>query len=559
MSRGVRGPNSALTEFLRNEGITDAFQRRVRSANTSETTPEANSEEIVVISGEPDDDEEEIRAAGRAKRRAIGDDLDSEYEEDDLKGFKKFGEEDVCIDCNDTFNLTVYSRYLTPKKGYLCEKCNTILKKKEQAIKRTQLNARKKRKKVALALLDKSSIRIPKLQDICIKRITASITDVEGLGDIGEINMNKISRILCKNRSLTSDTVELFLRPDLKTLSLWDCLNVGLDSYDKIAAFCPNVESLTLFMCGQFHNLNLKYFSTNLLHLRELSLNGAFLISNDMWQEFFESDCAKNLKTFEIRNTHRFDNDTLISLLENVGGNLTSLKLSLLDALNSPTVWELLPHYLLPSTMTHLEISHPHSPELITDDLLINILATTGETLLSLNLDGCTHLSDRFLLEGVAQFCPNLTHLSLKQLENLTNEGFAQAMDKFSLVNTGGLISVDLTKCCDLADEAIYALLNHSLNTLVQLSLNSLRTVSKDFLLQLLSKENSKEDKYSYVDLPLLTTLDVGFLTNLDDEVLDLLQHAAPKLSVVEVFGNNRCTFRVRVRKDLLVIGRQEF
>ena len=25
---GVRGPNSALTEFLRNEGITDAFRRR---------------------------------------------------------------------------------------------------------------------------------------------------------------------------------------------------------------------------------------------------------------------------------------------------------------------------------------------------------------------------------------------------------------------------------------------------------------------------------------------------------------------------------------------------
>lgn len=32
---GVKGPNSALTEFLRNEGITDAFrQRRQREQET---------------------------------------------------------------------------------------------------------------------------------------------------------------------------------------------------------------------------------------------------------------------------------------------------------------------------------------------------------------------------------------------------------------------------------------------------------------------------------------------------------------------------------------------
>lgn len=617
---GVRGPNSALTEFLRVEGITDAFRRRQERSDTTsreESAAERNEtedSEVLLpsvrldvrengLDEEVDEEENAIRQAARRKRRAAkrrlgggfpsdsdddDDDDDDNYSDDDMlgNGFKKFGEEDNCVDCGKIFNMTVYSRYDRARKGYLCESCNENLKQREKIARRNQLNARKKRKKVAQALLDKSSIQMPTLQDICIKKITQNIDDVDALGDIGQTNMNKISMILSKNRSLNNSTMTLFLHPGLKVLEFWDCSNVDSDSLNKIASYCPNLESLTLFMCGYFHNDNLKYYSSHLQNLTELSLNGPFLISDSMWQEYFENGGSR-LSKFEIRNTHRFGNDSLISLLENCGSQLTKLKLSRLDGLDSAPVYELIPHYLLTSSMTSLEISYPYKEELITDDLLINILSITGESLTSLNVDGCSNLTDRFLTEGIVRFCPNLTHLSMKLLDQLTDEGFAAAFREYSNVNSGGLINVQLTKCTGLGNNAIYSLLHYSAQTLVELSLNSIYNVDKDFLFQIFtddyhplkkslkdsientsrhiedhSSDEGNDDTgmtkfYSKINFPLLTTLDIGFVRAVDDEILNFISDNCSKLTILETYGNNRCTLRANVRNDLMVIGRQ--
>jgi len=603
---GVRGPNSALTEFLRNEGITDAFrQRRAneqsqnnRSASASTAASEEPEEVLVspvrrrtrntIVVDEDDEEVEQIKLAAKKKLRAAkksdrkrkgdggGDsssdsDVDDDYVDDSDAEFKKFGDTDTCAQCNQTFHLTVYSRFVRDKNGYICENCNLILKAQERKSRKNQLSARKKRKKVAAALLNKTRVAVPSLQDVCIKKIAQNIQDVDALGDIGQMNLNKISMILSKNRSLDDSTINLFLNPGLKHLEFWDCSNVSSDSLNKIASFCPNLESLTLFMCGQLHNDNLKYYQTNLKNLLKLALNGAFLISGTMWQEYFET-CGSNLATFELRNTHRFTNDSLISLLENAGKSLTSLKLSRLDGLDSAPVYELIPHYLQLSQVTHLELSYPHSEELITDDLIIDILSITGETLTHLNLDGCSGLTDKFLIDGIAKFCPNLTHLSLKHLDRLTDEGFASAFQEFKNVNHGGLISVDLTKCVELGDEAVYELFKHSSHTLVELVLNSVDRITKEFLLQIctddfhpskqslkrrIEEESSEEKFYEQITLPLLTTFDFGFVRAVDDEVLLYIGELCPRLSILEVYGDNRCTSRAKFREGILVIGRQ--
>lgn len=618
---GVRGPNSALTEFLRLEGITDAFRRRQDRRGNSSPPDQSVTEDIesdereapstedtveigenVTPDQEIDEEEREIRIAARRKMRAAkrlgggfpgdsddndDDDNDDDYSDDDVRGngFRKFGEEDTCVDCGNAFVMTVYSRYDGAKKGYLCESCNEKLRQRERAARKNQLNARKKRKKMAQALLDKSTVQMPSLQDICIKKITENIDDVDALGDIGQANMDKISMILSKNRSLNNSTMALFLNPGLKSLDFWDCSNVDSDSLNKIASYCPNLESLTLFMCGQLHNDNLKYYSSKLLKLTDLSLNGPFLISDVMWQEFFETGGSKLLK-FEIRNTHRFGNDALISLLENCGSQLTKLKLSRLDGLDSAPVYELIPHYLLTSKLVDLEISYPQNEELITDDLLINILSITGESITSLNVDGCSNLTDRFLKEGIARFCPNLTHLSMKLLDQLSDASFAESFSEYSKVNSGGLISVQLTKCTGLGNDAIYSILRHSASTLVELNLNSVYKIDKEFMFQIFTddlhprkmalkktieestglntnggSEESGEEKiprfYVKINLPLLTTLDIGFVRAVDDEILNFISENCTKLSILEVYGNNRCTLRANIRKDLMVIGRQ--
>lgn len=615
---GVRGPNSALTEFLRVEGITDAFrQRRDRrsngtaSAETSETPdPEINGARRSADS-----------TIANASLDASDDENDVEYTEEifNAEDFKQLGEEDTCVECGNPFTLTVYSRYIEASKGYICEDCNELLRKRERNLRQSQANARKRRKKVAKALLDKKTVRIASLQDICIKTISAHIEDVEVLGDIGQNNINKILKILSKNRSLDDSTVTLFLNPSIKALELWDCSNVSSDSFNKIAAYCSQLESLTLFMCGQLHNDNMTYFLDKLPDLKTLALNGPFLISTPQWVEFFDKATCP-LEQFEVRNTHRFGNDALIALLERRGSQLTLLKLSRLDGLDSEAVYGLIPQYLSPSKLEALEISHPHQPGLIDDDLLIHILATTGDTIKSLNVDGCSMLTDNFLVEGVAKFCPVLESLSMRGLELITNEGMRDAFVELAEINYGGLLSIDFTKCTNVGNEGIEAVFKHSGKTLIEVSLNSVNNLTNSCLLQLftddldeskvkilkaiedgvndgieeeqLAAQEAEEIEeevaelengtdgpdaelnglgpnghseplrqkvvfYPKVSLPLLTKLDVGFVRGFDNKVLQKVSEECEKLAIVEVFGNNRCTGKIPLRDDLLVIGVQ--
>lgn len=535
-NRGVRGPNSALTEFLRNEGITDTFRRRQRNGDLESPPPAATP---VDVSNDASEDVE-----GESS------DLELRLSDGDLyTPLTQFGLEEICAECGNPFTLTVYSRFVEDFKGYICEDCNEVLKKRERTARTNQANARKRRKKLAKALLDKKAIRIASLQDVCIKNISSNIAKVNALGNIGQVNINKILKILSKNRSLDDSTVSLFLNSDLKSLELWDCSNVSSDSFLKIAAYCSNLEALTLFMCGQFHNDNLVYYKEKLPSLKKLALNGPFLISDKVWQEFFtEATC--DLQQFEVRNTHRFSNDSLVCLLETRGKALTLLKLSRLDGLTAAGVYELIPNSI--TALESLELSYPHSPELISDDLLIHILAVTGDTLQHLNVDGCAGLTDLFLEEGIAKFCPVLELLSLRGLAKITDEGFAKSIQELSTINDG-LSNVDLLKCIGLGDKAVDALLLHSGNTLVEASLNSLNALTKQFFTQTFAGSNETRG----VTLPLLTKIDVGFVRCVDDTVCEVFSAQCPNLAIMEVFGDNKCTSKAEIRADVLVIGRQ--
>lgn len=577
-SLGVKGPNSALTEFLKNEGITDAFRRRrEREANgepvsSTEGTPGAelsveprSRSSTRELSREVEADEEEdeevvaIKQAAREKRRRAGDVSDDAFSDDgelsELEDAvsKRYGEPDNCCECGSQFYLLVYSPFINAKGGYLCENCTELRKQQQRQAKKNQYAARKRRKKLALALLDKRKVTFPTLQDLCIKEISVHINDVDELGDIGTTNMAKICRILSKNRSLNDQTMALFLSPNLKMLEFWDCLNVLLVLLSKIPAFCPRLEELTLSMCGQLHNDNMEYFATNLPHLKKLALNGPFLVSEKVWSEYLPK--IPPLTLFLLGNTHRFNDANLLTLLESTGPQLEELKLHRLDGITKEDLYHLIAPFC--HQLKKLEISYPYSEECVTNEAIIDILKVTGGTLTELVLDGCTLLGDEVLLDGIKPYCKNLTRLSLKGLDLLTDYGVAEFFEGWS---NGGLIEVDLTKCVAIGDDGVYQLWRHLGRTLVELSLNSV-PLSKDFLLEAFTSNShpSKKEgfKYKQVALPLLTKLDVGFVRAVDDEVLKLLEDVAPKLSIVEVYGDNHVTNRAELAPGTLLIGRQ--
>lgn len=559
----VKGPSSALTSFLREQGI-NAEQIRLRYEQAQKNKQEGIEEDNESIN-EIDNENNFSSTIGEENNTPIPLKfaLDSDEEEinysdnDNESNIKKRkttttaaadnnnGANVFCLECDQNFEISVYSKKMEKygKIGYLCPSCTKIQIRKERLAKKNEIEARKRRKKIAAALLDKKQFKLPSLQDFCINIITQNINDVELLGEIGAHNKAKICRILAKNRSLNSKTIGLFLDSKTSNLEFWDCSKIDKTSLDKIAAYCPNLESLTLNMCGQLHNDNLKYFGSKLNNLKSLSLNGPFLINDDTWQLFFDSNVGKNLKHFHLRNTHRFSNNSLVSLLENCGKNLESLTLSRLDGLNSKPVYDLLPHFL--TNLKNLEISSPHNENLIDDDLIINLLALNCETLVSLNLDKCSGLTNKFLTEGIKIFGSNLTKLSLSDLDQIDDDGLFPLFKDWEI--NGGLTDISLQRCISLTDKSIYQMLAHSSDTLVQLNLNSVKNITK-ILFSKLSRN---------LTLPLLSYLDIGFVRSVDDSVLAILSRICPTLEILEVYGNNRCTDKALVRENLTILGRQ--
>jgi len=581
---GVKGPSSALTSFLREQGISAEsvrlrYEENVRreqemlergrqisaeqNENDQESSTNTQSAEIELPENELDSDEEVFEGdedneeiamirekARRKRRRAESGDNDDDFPngvgaENGNNNIDGDVGKNYCLECDKEFIISVYSKKMEKygRVGYLCPSCTKMAIRQERLARRKEIDARKKRKLVAAALLDKQTYRLPTLQDFCIKIITDNIDDVSVLGDIGLRNKKRISRILAKNRSLNSKTMELFLDPSLKDLEFWDCSRIDKGALDKIPSYCPKLESLTLNMCGQLHKDNLLYYGQKCSNLRSLSLNGPFLINNAVWQEFFDSPVGKNLKAFHLRNTHRFTSDSLIALLDNTGSNLEKLTLNRLDGLDSKPVYDLLPHYL--HNIRYLEISYPHTKDLIDDDMIVNLLATNGDHIETLILDGCSGLTDQFLISGIKPFCPVLTKLSLQQLQLITDNGITQLFSDWSI--NGGLMDLNLTRCLQLTDMSIYTALNHSCRTLVELTLNSVKLITKKLFLKL-----SRGTRF-----PLLTSLDIGFVRSVDDSVLAIWSRIAPNLTIMEVYGDSRCTDKAMIRHDLKVIGRE--
>ncbi|ODV58615.1 UV-damaged DNA-binding protein RAD7 [Ascoidea rubescens DSM 1968] len=462
------------------------------------------------------------------------------------------GQKSICIGCARGFVIDVYCKQITEntryffekynsQTGYLCPICTKEIDSIYKKRKKNQLAARKKRLKVAAALLNKQEYKLPSLQDLCIQLVSKHIDNIDELGEVGFGNLSKISMALSKNRSLNTRTAKLFFHSDLKELNLYDCSNVGNDALRLIGSYCPNIESLNLNMCGQLHSDTLLYFATNLKNLHSISLNGCFLIDDTAWNTFFETINTR-LKRFDIKNTHRFGNDSLVSLIKNCGESLQELTLSRLDGLTDPTAFQILGSDL--HKLELLELSYPNKEEFITNELIISILANNGSTLTSLNLDGCSGLGDSFLINGIRPFCSILTSLSLRYLDLITDEGVCKLFSKWDL--NAGLMHLDLQKCVSLGDTALVEILTHSADYLITLNINSVYEITSDFWAVL-----------KYVKLNLLTSLNAGFVRSMNDSTIEFLGRSCPNLSLLEVYGANKCTSKAIIRKGLTVIGRQ--
>ncbi|KAL1738237.1 hypothetical protein HDZ31DRAFT_70223 [Schizophyllum fasciatum] len=263
-ANNVRGPTSALTEFLREAGINATSIAR-RAATRAAEEAEANGNEARAEAGtaqqddaqaapepEPDPEPEpEPRGNSRRRRRAQADtagyasdeldepatpakkrkltkaqetkekakakkaakkkkgDSDSEGEDDlytALSGMRGGGKPPVgsfanCAKCEKQFTVTKYTMAANPGPGWLCHPCA-----KAGGIDPFKKPAAAPKRKRRMAEDKKSTAfeerRFPSLVSICVQIITRNIDNIEALGDIGTMNMQEISKAISKTRGL---------------------------------------------------------------------------------------------------------------------------------------------------------------------------------------------------------------------------------------------------------------------------------------------------------------------------------------------------------------------
>ncbi|KAK9322394.1 hypothetical protein V1517DRAFT_138407 [Lipomyces orientalis] len=541
----VRGPNSALTEFLRERGI-DANAIRHRYEETIQQQATASSDTVVTVSGSSSTSssrshevETRVSSTSRSRKRTK---KKREYSDDEGELLSRMtrprpGQIDFCAECQCRFTVTAYSKPARDGNGLLCHSCGSKYAQEEKQQKKTQISSRKRKKSIAAALLDKQEFAVPNLQDLCIKIIAKYIDDVEILGDIGDFNMEKIARILSRNRSLKDNTVKLFLGPSIKRLHFWDCSNLCSDSLELIASYCPLLESLTLSMCGQITDKVIDYYSTNLRNLHSLTVNGGFLVTSGCWVRFFDT-IGSQLVRFSVANTLRFNRNPLEALVRNCSGTLEELSFSRVGSLQDEDI----PLLLQLPKLTALELSYMRSA--ITDDCMIGLLRLVGSQLVALNLDDSGDLSDKFLVEGVRPHCGRLQNLSLALGDGFTDVGVRDLFKDWELNN--GLISANFSRCTNVGDEGIQALIDHSAKTLVILNLNSIYNLTSATFRLLASS-----------DCEFLSQLDFGFVHCVGDEEIEVLTERCKSLQLIEAYGNIRISEFAKLKRGVKVAGRQ--
>ncbi|GAA5943767.1 hypothetical protein JCM1841_002014, partial [Sporobolomyces salmonicolor] len=467
----------------------------------------------------------------------------------------------VCAECGKKFTVSKYTASNPNGPGVLCSPCTS----ESIETRATFPGAHKPKsktpaKKKAQKALDESFYQpVTSLQQSCLSVIGQYINDVEALGDIGPKNLDRVAKIVCKNRGLTGNNLRLFLDVGHRELKLYDCTNLSDKELAQIATFCPHLERLSLNFCGRLDDDVIDAWSKGLKELRFLSLYAPYLVTAKKWESFFET-CGASRPSFDgvaLRMSSRFNDASLASLVSN-NPSLSYLQLSEIGRFTGESLKLLYPL----KGLTSLDISRLGTPQgtVLEDDEVVELLKEVGGELIELVLDGNYNLTDRVLTNGVKRYCPHLRSLSLHDLSEMNSAGVEELFSSSPVVRpppadgeeapesppagdgdgetpstftrwpSPGLQHLNLHRLAHLTPSALSALIAHSGPSLRTLKLHSCDELTTEAL-----------SLIAY-GCPDLEVLDLSFVRAVDNFVVQALLDGCPKLRFLFVHGNNRVT-----------------
>ncbi|PSR79176.1 hypothetical protein PHLCEN_2v7147 [Hermanssonia centrifuga] len=578
----IRGPTSALTEFLKESGITPTtIARRVRTREVERPTAgpstsaqqengnegnaaaeEYASDNLDETDTEPAPKKRKLTKAAEAKLKAQekakakkgkkkgdddGDYEDGESDEDAYTALPKMwkdqnkppvGSFEDCAKCSKQFTVTKYTVAAKPPPGFLCHPCAKISGsdpfKKPAAPRKRKLAAEKR------TVTHFEERRFPSLASMCVQVISRHIDDVEALGDIGSMNLDEIAKAISKDRSLTPENASIFYDVQHTNLTLYDATNLTPPALCTLASLNPNLTTLRLDFCGRMDNTVISAWSTSFPKLKRIELLGPFLVYAPAWQEFLKSH--PDLEEFLITQSPRFD-IACIEALVKYCKKISKLRLKEIGQMSDQFLQKIAK---LGGQLTYLDLSYPGDPEALNEHVTIELMAAVGKNLTHLDLSNNLQLADRFLFQGLKPHTRRLNSLILSNLPDLTDGGVAELFDTWATTanpQNPPLATIDLSRNHELAGTALASLLKHSGSALEHLNINGWKDVPQDVLMAIPNQAIH------------LKRLDIGWCRQVDDWVVKGVIEKCEKIEEVKVFGCQRLTERCPRKRQVSIFG----
>ena len=441
------------------------------------------------------------------------------------------GQFEHCEICSKRFTVTPYSKS-GPDGGLLCTPCGKELSKDEKAAKKpANKPVGRKRRKLESDRLDGFAVGGAKtLQQICIETVAKYHDDIEELGDMPAPIVERLSEIFSKRRVLKPKTLPLFLRPDLEQVILHDAAYLEVDDYKQIFAVVPNIRKLVLGNTCQMKDEAMAYMLDKCHNLQHLQMYGANLVTNDMWQRYFEG-AGDKLETIKLKWLDAAFEDETVQIMASHCPNLKRLKLELCRRIGEPAIDAIaaMPQLEHLSLQIGLEVSA---------DSLVNLVKQRGSNLRTLSLRKSLDADDG-VLDTIHDHCRRLAKLRVSENDTATDFAYARLFTNWS---NPPLSFVDFNTTRDIdnnnpdgPEDAIgfsstgfRAMMKHSGSNLKHLDISSCRHIELGAFIDVFNGAES---------YPLLEYINVSFCNRVDTTVIAGIFKSCPALKKLVAFG----------------------
>jgi DNA repair protein RAD7 len=394
------------------------------------------------------------------------------------------GQMENCEVCEKRFSVTAYSRS-GPGGGLLCPKCSKDLDKEEgNARKKRKIAVGRARRNAQSQLLDGIYPGAKSLVTLCIETLAKNVDMAESFGDLPAPLVDKLAAILAKRRLVSSVTLDLFLQSGADSITVYDGAKLCPDDYIRIVQIVPTVKHLRLRNAVQFKNKVVDHLLGTTVQLESLSLHGANLIDDEMWNRYL-NEKGSHLRAFKLSYTDGHFGDEQIELMTQTCPQLERLKIT-----HNQKVTDVgIKHIANFNHLRYLSLEfYETSTRSTTSEPYVEVLSSVGPGLFTFSLEAAHTINDT-VLKAVHDNCQNLSKLRITDNEVLTDQGF---VNLFTNWLNPPLTYVDFHKCrhidateprdnpenVGLCSSGFEALMKHSGQALKLLKIQSCRHIS---------------------------------------------------------------------------------